>query len=387
MKQQINIRQFIPILFGFFVMGFIDLVGISSNYIKQDFHLNDTTANILLIMVFFWFAVLSVPTGILMDRIGRKNTVLISLCITTIALLIPFISYNFSAIMLAFSLLGIGNTILQVSANPLLADITSEDRLASSLTFGQFVKAIASFLGPVVAGFMAWYFNNWKLIFPAFAVISLLSASWLYFTKVTEQKVVEEKASLNSCIRLLKDRSIFSLFIGIVLVVGIDVGLNATIPKYLMDKANIPLEQAGLGISLYFISKTVGAFLGAIILMKVAINKFYLYTSIIAICALLATLVFGSLAWILIGIFITGLGLANIFSVIFSIALIKKPARKNEISGLMMMGIVGGALVPPLMGVVSDSFGQSAAMLVLLSCLIYIFIKAMSISKVIKDQG
>lgn len=376
MKQTIKIKHLLPVLFGFFVMGFIDLVGISSNYIKQDFSLNDTMANFLLMMVFFWFAVLSVPTGILMTRIGRKNTVLLSISITAIALFIPFFSYNLVSILVALSLLGASNTVLQVSVNPLLADIVPESRLASSLTFGQFIKAIASFLGPVITGFMVWYSGNWKLVFPAFALVSVASALWLYFTPVTEEKATENKTTIRSCLALLKNPLMLSLFPGIMLVVGIDVGLNTTIPKYLMEKALIPLEQAGLGISLYFVSKTAGTFLGSIILIRFSLSKFYRYTSVLAVIAIIATLLAEGTTAILIGIFITGLAVANVFSIIFSIALIRKPEMKNEISGLMMMGIIGGAIIPLFMGIVSDQFGQQAALLVLLACLCYLLVNS-----------
>ncbi|MDX9883462.1 MAG: MFS transporter [Prolixibacteraceae bacterium] len=379
MKQTIEIRHLVPVLFGFFIMGFIDLVGISSNYIKQDFQLTDTMANFLLMMVFFWFAVLSVPTGVLMNRIGRKNTVLLSVIFTAIALSVPFFSYNLVTILIALSLLGISNTILQVSVNPLLADIVPENRMASSLTFGQFIKAIASFLGPVITGFMAWYFGNWRLVFPALALISVGSALWLYFTPIAEEKVIESKTTIKSCLSLLKDPFILSLFLGIVLVVGIDVGLNTSIPKYLMDKAHIPLEQAGLGISLYFISKTIGTFLGSILLMRFPVSKFYRYTSILAVAAIIATLFASGTTTILTGVFITGLAVANVFSIIFSIALIRKPDLKNEISGLMMMGIIGGAIIPLFMGIVSDRFGQQAALLVLLACLCYLLVNSLLI--------
>lgn len=381
MKQQINIRQIIPVFFGFFVMGFIDLVGISSNYVKQDFGLSDSQANVPLILVFFWFAVLSIPTGLCMDRIGRKKTVLFSMVITAVALLLPFIWYSYFTIMVAFSLLGVGNTILQVSANPLLATIVPENRLASSLTFGQFIKALASFSGPVISGFLAWYFNNWRLIFLIFALFSVGSAIWLYFITINEDRNSEEKASLKNSLLLLKDPFIFSLFAGIVLAVGIDVGLNTTIPKYLMETANIPLEKAGLGTSLYFVAKTTGAFLGTILLIKITLKRFYLYSSLLAVFAFIGTLLASGTNIILIGVFITGLGVANIFSIIFSIALLKRPGQKNEISGLMMMGIVGGAVIPPLMGFVSDMHGQRAAMVVLLFCLFYILFKAIGFNR------
>lgn len=372
MTKKISISQLAPVLAGFFVMGFIDVVGIASNYIKQDFLLSDTVSNLMLMLVFLWFFLLSVPTGILMGRIGRKNTVLLSMASTAIAMLVPIMSYNLSTVLLAFALIGIGNTAMQVSVNSLLADIVSRDRVASSLTFGQFIKSISSFLGPVLTGFAAWYFHNWRVIFLIFAVISILAALWLYFTNVEETTPRGNKTSIASCILLLNDRLILGLFLGIVLVVGIDVGLNATLPKYLIQKAGLPLEQAGLGISLYFAAKTAGNFLGGFILVNSSAGKFYRITCVLAIIALGCTLMMQGLLAILVGVFVIGLAISNIFSVIFSIALNKLPERKDELSGLIMMGIIGGAIIPFFMGVVSDSYGQGAALLVIMACLLYL---------------
>ena len=141
----------IPVMFCFFVMGFSDLVGIASNYVKADFSLNDATANLLPSMVFFWFLIFGIPTGMLMNKIGRKKTVMLSLALTVVALLLPLLGYSFGIMLVAFSLLGIGNAILQTSLNPLVASVTGNRHLSSTLTFGQFLKAIASFIGPILA--------------------------------------------------------------------------------------------------------------------------------------------------------------------------------------------------------------------------------------------
>lgn len=379
MKYRTNILQFGPIMSGFFVMGFVDVVGIASNYIKQDFRLSDTLTNLIVMMVFVWFALLSLPISMLMNKLGRKNTVLISLAIFTTAMLIPIFGYNLPLMLLLFSFIGISNTFLQVSINPLLADIVSSNKFASSITFGQFVKAISSFLGPILAGFAAWYFGNWKLIFPFFAFFSLMTAIWLYFTCIEESPLTVKKNSLKSCLSLLNDRFILGLFFGIIMIVGIDVGLNATIPKYLVLKANLPIEQAGFGSSLYFAAKTTGHFLGAIILIKIPSNKFYFITTVLAIVAMGITMIFQNLTMILISIFIIGLTISNIFPIIFSMALNKNAERKNELSGLMMMGISGGAIIPLIMGLVSDSFGQNAALFVLIVCLIYLLLNSIKI--------
>jgi len=373
MKKKASIGKILPVLFGFFIMGFVDVVGIATNYVKSDFQLSDTLANILPVMVFAWFLVFSVPTGLLMNKIGRKNTVLLSMVITFFAMLVPFISYNFTVILIAFALLGIGNTIIQVALNPLLTNVVSGDKLASSLTLGQFVKAIAAFLGPIIAGFAAGSLGNWKLIFPLYAGITIISTIWLWSTSIVKEEQEEKNVSVIGCFSLLKDKYILAFFIGILLVVGIDVGLNVTIPKYLMERCAIPLEQAGLGISLYFIARTVGTFLGAIILAKYSASKIFTYSIILGVLGFVGMLVVSNLVLLSIFIFVVGFACANLFSIIFTYALKRQPERANEVSGLMIMGVSGGAIAL-FLGMVSDAVGsQTAGIAVLLVCLLYYF--------------
>ena len=151
MKSNSSLSKLIPVMLCFFAMGFVDLVGIASNYVKADLGLTDSQANIFPSLVFFWFLIFSVPTGMLMSRIGQKKTVLLSLVVTFASLLLPVFGDSYTLMLLSFSLLGIGNALMQTSLNPLLSNIVRGDRLASSLTFGQFVKAIASFLAPYIA--------------------------------------------------------------------------------------------------------------------------------------------------------------------------------------------------------------------------------------------
>ncbi len=381
MKTGTSLSKLFPVLFGFFIMGFVDVVGIATNYVKMDFNLNDTVANLLPMMVFLWFAVFSVPTGLLMNSIGRKKTVVLSMVITFVAMLIPLIAYQFTVILIAFALLGIGNTILQVSLNPLLQNVVRGDRLTSSLTWGQFIKAIASFLGPIIAGFAASSLGNWKMLFPIFAVITLISTLWLYFTSIDEQPVEGKSSSFGACFALLKDRTILMLFLGILFVVGIDVGLNTTIPKFLMERTGMLLEQAGLGSSLYFIARTTGAFIGAILLVRISGRNFLIVSMIAAIAGMILMLMMGAVWAILALIFLLGFAIANVFSIIFSAALQRKPERANEISGLMIMGVAGGAVMPPLMGIVSDAMGQAGGLALLLVAMAYLLICAFVVLK------
>ena len=380
-KNETSFSKLMPVLFGFFIMGFVDVVGISTSYVQKDFGLSDSVANLLPMMVFLWFAVFSVPTGLLMNSIGRKKTVVLSMAITFIAMLVPLIAYQFEVVLVAFALLGIGNTILQVSLNPLLSNVVRGERLTSSLTWGQFIKAIASFLGPIMAGFAAASLGNWKMLFPIFAGITLLSSLWLFFTQIREDPMEGKTSSFAACFGLLKDKTILMFFLGILFVVGIDVGLNITIPKFLMERCSMNLGQAGLGVSLYFIARTTGTFVGALLLIRFSGRIFLIISMAVAIVGMLVMLMMSNLWAILILIFILGFAVANVFSIIFSAALQKMPERANEISGLMIMGVAGGAIIPPLMGVVSDTFGQAGGLALLLVAMIYLLFTGFNLKK------
>lgn len=363
-----------PILFGFFVMGFVDVVGIATNHVKADFGLSDTLSNLLPMMVFLWFALFSIPTGIGMGKIGRRNTVLAALALTAAAMLLPLIRYDFAWTLGAFALLGIGNTMLQVSLNPMVAQVVRREKMTSVLTLGQFIKAVSSFLGPVIAGVASSFWGDWKWIFVVYAVTSGIAALWLFGTVSGQEKKEETSATLATTLSLFRDRYVLLLFVGILLIVGIDVGLNTTIPKLLMQKTGMPLNEAGLGTSLYFAARTAGAFAGAILLVRFSAVKFLRYSMVLAMGAFLVLLTNDTL-WVIFGaILLVGLACANVFSILFSWALQQKPERANEISALMIMGVSGGAIITPLMGVLSDAWGPVAGLSLLLICMIYIFL-------------
>lgn len=361
----------IAVFFGFFIMGFVDIVGIATNYVKIDFNLSNSLANTLPMIVFLWFAIFSIPAGILMGKIGGKNTVLISLSITTVAMVIPFLVYNFTFVLVAFALLGISNTILQVSLNPLVASMFNQDRTASVLSTGQFVKSISSLLGPIIVGFSTVYFANWRATFILFAAISLISVLLLGFSKITQDVKINQQATFKSALSLLKLRYILFSFLGIILIVGLDVGINTTAPQLLMSKAGLEISRAGLGSSVYFIAKTLGTFLGAFMLLRTNPIKFLKISLVIAILSF-APLMMSTNLWVMLAaIFAIGLTCANVFSIIFSLALNKMPERSNEISALMIMGVSGGAIILPIQGVVNDAMGLLASLAVLLICLLF----------------
>ena len=373
-------RILLPILFGFFVMGFVDIVGIATNYVKEDFSLSSTYANLLPMMVFIWFALCSIPTGILMGKIGKKYTIVISLAITVVAMLMPLLSYSFANLLVAFALLGISNTILQVSLNPLIAGVVSAGKVASTLTLGQFIKSLSSFLGPILVGAAASFWGNWKWTFLLYAVVSLLSLIWLCFG-IPDKREEVSRAGLRSTLSLLLDRKVLLLFLGILFIVGVDVGLNIMIPDFLITRTDLPLRSAGLGTSLYFVSRMAGSFLGALLLVRVKPSVYLRVSMLVAVGAFLLLLGLDALWAMLVLIAIIGLSCASVFSILFSYALQHQPERGNELSALMIMGVSGGALVSPVLGFLSDSFGVTAGMASLLFCLLYLGLLSFWIGK------
>lgn len=380
------LMQIIPVMLCFFAMGFVDLVGTASNYVQKDLGLTDSQANLFPSLVFFWFLIFSVPTGMLMNRIGRKKTVLISLGITAVSLIIPVTGDGYMTMLLSFSLLGIGNAVMQTSLNPLVTNLISGDKLASTLTFGQFVKAIASFLAPVLAAWGATTYCptfglGWRALFVIYAVVCLLSLSVLGATPIEEER--PDKASgVSECVRLLGRPFILLCFIGIMCHVGIDVGTNTTAPKIIMERLSLPLEEAGFATGVYFIFRTLGCFLGAFILRAMSPKLFFAISVFMMLAGMVILFVCSSLTPLYIGIALIGFGNSNIFSVVFSQALLATPSEKNEVSGLMIMGLFGGTVFPLAMGFAADAVGQAGAVAVMTIGVIYLLYYTLKIKNV-----
>ena len=367
----------IPLMLCFFAMGFVDLVGIASNYVKEDLQLTDSVANVFPSLVFFWFLIFSVPTGILMNKIGRKKTVLLSLIVTLVSLVLPVLGENFGIMLVSFSLLGIGNALMQTSLNPLISTVIKGGHLASTLTFGQFVKAIASFLAPYLAmwgamGVLPTMGLGWRALFVIYLVMGIFATLLLAGTPI-EEEPVGQASSVTSCLRLLGKPVVLLSFIGIMCHVGIDVGTNTTAPKILMERLGYSLNEAAFATSLYFIFRTLGCLTGSLFLRLLRTRTFFII-SVVMMALSMAGLLFGHSQTVLYtAIALVGYGNSNVFSMIFSQALTDMPEQKNEVSGLMIMGLFGGTVFPLLMGFASDAVGQMGAVAVMAVGVIYLF--------------
>ena len=387
-----NYLLLIPVMLCFFAMGFVDLVGIASNYVKEDLQLSDSTANVLPSLVFFWFLIFSVPTGMLMNRIGRTKTVLLSLVVTVVSLLLPLFGENFPLMLLSFSLLGIGNALMQTSLNPLVSSVIRGGNLASTLTFGQFVKAIASFLAPYIAMWGAMstipsFGLGWRVLFPIYMVIGIVASLLLASTPIKEPQSEGRASSVVDCVKLLSRPIVLLSFLGIMCHVGIDVGTNTTAPKLLMERLGMSLNDAAFATSLYFIFRTIGCLTGSFFLRVMSNRLFFVISVVMMALSMLGLAVGTSKAVLYVAIALVGYGNSNIFSLVFSQALLSDETKQNEISGLMIMGLFGGTVFPLLMGFASDAIGQVGAVAVMAIGVIYLAIYCLTPQPLSKREG
>jgi len=383
--KKLNAAIVTPVLISFFVMSFIDLVGTGVDELKQDSATPVYVLQLIPFVAFIWFFLLSVPVGILQDKYGKKRILNIGILITAAGLIFPVFGNTLPVILIAFGLLGIGNTILQVSANPLLIDVVPADRSSSFLSLSQFVKSLGSMVGPFVAGMAGPWIagllgdnsaGSWRYGLYLFALISLVSWAWLASVKIQESYQTESRASLSSCFKLLGNKYVLMMVIGIFVVVGIDVAINSNIGTFLSDKLGVGADAAKYAKSLYFLAKMTGTFIGAILLTRWNARKFLIGSASLATVSLiiLAFTPNELSAWIII--FITSLGISNVFPLIFSITVKNLPTRANEISGLMIMAVSGGAVIPFLVGY-AMSINANGGIFVLLACTVYLILIAL----------
>lgn len=367
----------VPVMLCFFAMGFVDMEGIASNYVKADLGINDATANMFPSLVFFWFLLFSVPTGMLMNKIGKKRTVLLSLLVTIVSLVLPLFGESFGLMLVTFSLLGIGNTLMQTSLNPLVS-VVIKGNLAATLTFGQFVKAIASFLAPYIAmwgamGALPSFGYGWRVLFPIYMIIGMAAAAFLSVTSIPEDEETGKASSLADSVKLLGKPIVLLSFIGIMCHVGVDVGTDTTAPKILMERLGWTLNDAAFATSLYFIFRTVGCLTGSFFLRVMKARTFFIISVSMMALSMVGMFVGTNQTLLYAAIALVGYGNSNVFSIVFSQALLSMPESKNEVSGLMIMGLFGGTVFPLLMGFASDAVGQVGAVAVMAVGVAYLF--------------
>ncbi|MBQ9432375.1 MAG: MFS transporter [Kiritimatiellae bacterium] len=366
----------LPMLFGFFVMGFADIIGTVMNQVKPECNLSDTVAGFLPSMIFIWFFLISIPTGVLCGKIGRKKTVLISLLVTIVAMFLPLAASaeRVWVYFVAFSLVGIGNTILQAALPALMSNVVPSDQLTSRISLGQFVKAICAALTPVFVYLTATALHNWKLLFPLYGAITILVAIWLLVTDIPRESATGPTTSFGSCFKMLGNPYILAMTVGILFSVGADVGFGVAIPEYLKNVYKVDKDMAGMGPTVYFVAKTIAALAGAAIFAKISAAKCFPWCMGIGIIATAAILKAPTPIAFFVCVFVAALMTANSFGMCMGLAIDKVPEKANEITALMVMAIVGGAIITPVLGWAQGKFQATGIVVVLLGCVLYLLL-------------
>ncbi|MEG2402058.1 MAG: MFS transporter [Muribaculaceae bacterium] len=379
----------LPVLLGFFVMGFCDIVGISSDYVQRTFNWSPVMTGFVPSMVFIWFLFLGIPIGNQMNKWGRKNTVLISMAITIVGMILPLVAYDSVTCMISFAMLGIGNAILQISLNPLLSNvITNKSLFTSGLTAGQVIKAISSLIGPEIVLLAVGYFGEekWYYCFPILGAITIISAIWLMLTPIKREAIAPEsqKLSISDTFRLLKNKVILLLFLGIFFIVGVDVATNFISSKLMAMRFGWTEEQVKFAPQVYFLSRTIGALLGVFFLARISEIKYFRVNMIACIISLIVLMVVENDIVNIVCIGAVGFFAASVFSIIYSMALQNSPDKANQISGLMITAVAGGGVVTPVIGFAIGTVGILGGVAVTLICVLYLTYCAFGIKPTVK---
>lgn len=383
MQQKQNKLHAFPIFLAFLCMGFGDVVGPLTSQVQDTYQLSNFAAGLLTFMGFIMFGLLSVPMGIYQDRKGKKQVLIMGLFAALLGLLLPLIGGYSSFILLlaAILILGAGATTLQVAGNPIMRDVSPEGKYSRNLSLGQFIKAIGSLSGALIPLVAANYWGlDWKILFPIYAVFVALTIVFLLGMNIQEHKDSNATpASLKSCFLLLKNKFVLLMVLGIFLYVGSEVSMSAKLPNYLSDNFAFDIQKMGLlGTLFFFIALMSGRFLGSIILNWMLPKTFLIISAILSIGGTAGLFLAPTATVAFVVIFLIGLGYANIFPLIFSITVDAMPERANEISGLMVTAIIGGAFLPLVFGLVADLSSITMGFVVPLLAIFYILFVALA---------
>ncbi len=383
----------LPIYLVFLSMGMIDAVGPMVSLARESFKISITMATLLPLLGYLMYGLLSVPIGLLQDRKGKKFILNLGLSVATFGLILPIFSgmygrmivdssslIQFYKILLAILLLGAGGSILQVSGNPFMRDVSEEGHYSRNLSLAQSFITVGSSMGFLLPPVILHVFGlDWSILFPVYSCITITALIWLNSVKIKEKKGSDDHhASFRSCLNLLKNRYVLLMVLGIFIYCGVEIAMSSHVPILLKERYMISVEKMGLLISwsLFYLPILLGRFFGSFIMARIVPKKLLLITGVVALTGIL--LIFSnSFVLTLVGVLLTGLGFANIFPLIFSITIESMPSHTNELSGLMVSSIAGGAVIPPIMGMVADNTSILMAFIVPLLCIIYLIFVAL----------
>ena len=384
------------ILFVFFVISFLtNIIGPLVPDIINAYNLSLSMAAFLPFSFFLAYGVMSIPSGFLVEYIGEKKVMILAFLISSIGALAFSITPSYSFYILSLFLIGSGMAMLQVSINPLLRKIGGEKEFAFNSVLGQLFFGLASFISPLIysyliirlsvsiepSNYIILFFKKitfpglrWVSLYWIFAIISFLMCFTLIFTNFPEKKKPgrETKEKLNNYLAIIKNPIVILYFFGIFSYVGVEQGVANWISKFLEIYHSIDPQILGAKIISYFWGlMTLGTISGLFLLKLIDSRKILIFfTSASIISFLLA--VFGPLKVSLILFPLVGFFISTMWSIIISLALNSTSKDHGAFSGILVSGIIGGAVIPLIIGILADFVGLKFGMTILLIPLLFI---------------
>jgi fucose permease len=376
----------------FLAMGFGDAPGQLVSVVQDTFRISPFMASLVSFSGMIMFGLLSVPMGVQQSIIGKKKMLTIGLILFLLGAILPIIALNFPIILLAMLLMGAGATILQVSGNPLMRDVSPAGKYSSNLSFAQAVKAIGTLSTSLILALVGaslvkygWFSAqnpntgetidlSIRVLFPIFAITLLLTLLLvLLFVPNAKKGTAEKPTTFKNCLLALKDPYILLMFLAIFFYCGAEASMFNRIPAIL--KEHNPNISATMGNIVVIIALFFGRFFGGVVLRYMKANLFLIITIAISILGNIMLFMPYNEVTTWLSFILIGTGFANIFPLIFSICVEHKPEKTNEISGLMTTAIVGAAFVPLLAGAAAN-IHPKYAFIVTLGCLLYLTVVA-----------
>lgn len=384
------------ILVIFFVISFLtNILGALNPSVSASFNLSETMAGFLPFAFFIAYGVMSIPAGFMVEKYGEKKLMLFAFVLAFSASVLFAGLPSFGVFIFSLFTIGTGMAILQVVINPLLRVSGGEEQYAFTSVMAQLVFGGASFVSPRV---YSWLVTNidkspqdsssfinmlsqivpqgmsWTSIYWIFAIFSLAMIAVILFTRFpkVELKDDEKAGTKDSYIELFKNKFVILYFFGIFAYVGVEQGISYWMTKFLDIYHGIDPETLGANtVANFWGLMTIGGILG-LILIKFLDSKLVLklFTSLAIIC--LAVAMFGSTNTALLTFQLSGFFLSVMYPIILSLALNSVTKHHGSFAGILMTGIMGGAVVQLLIGFVSDFTSLKIGMFINFIALAYI---------------
>ncbi len=360
----------------------------------KGFNLSLTLVSFLPFAFFIAYGIMSIPTGMLLERYKEKKIMLAAFVVAAVGSLILAIFPNYLSAVLSLFFIGCGMAMLQVVINPLLRTAGGEENYAFYSVLAQLIFGLASFVSPLVysalvqrlqqtdqpsgwIGLIAKFVPTqlpWISLYFLFVIICVIMFIIILASRFPKVELGnDEKAGLlETHIQLFKKRTVILFFIAMICYVGTEQGIANWVSQFLYTYHGQDPQKVGAETVAYFWGlMTAGGLLG-LLLLKLMDSRvvLILFTFLAMVC--LAAGLFGSTATALIAFPLVGFFASVIYPIIFSLALNSVDEHHGSFAGIIVTGIIGGAILPLIVGWLGDHFGLRAGMCILFASLGYI---------------